>query len=262
MTKNHAMCSGRAACLAMSLVVATAPIGGGCVELRVSDPAVRFVAFGDSTTRGAADRDYPDILRELMGEASMRFSNEGRGGETSQAGLARLDSILRNDSYPNAHVWFYWEGGNDIIEFIQAADPLLIHSPGDADYPFTDELGAQLAATQANIEAAIARLNDEGITEFVATYFPVLEGLGDCPPLPLSTLLPVQASHANDYVMRLNEHIRAAVANRGGVLVDVATVGDTLHADPENYADCNHLSVQGNTLVAEVFAAKLRASGR
>ena len=41
-------------------------VSAGCVELRTPDPDVRYVAFGDSTTKGPTPRDYPAILRELL----------------------------------------------------------------------------------------------------------------------------------------------------------------------------------------------------
>ncbi len=252
----------RQACngVAVGLIAASFSVSSGCVELSVPDPAVRFVAFGDSTTAGAAERDYPDILRELLGEPRETFANAGHGGETTKEGLVRLSRILEAGLFPNAVVWFYWEGGNDVIEFVQAHDPLLFFSPDEPDYPFEGRLAEQLADSQTNIEAAIAMLHDAHIEVFVATSFPVREGLSGCPPLPGGTMFPQQAEHANAYIVRVNEHIKMAVTNQGALLVDVAARGEQLRLAPANYVDCNHLSVQGNEIVASVFADAIRAS--
>lgn len=246
--------------VAVGLIAASFNLSNGCVELSVPDPAVRYVAFGDSTTAGASERDYPDILRELLGEEPGTFANAGHGGETTEEGLKRLSDILEAELFPNATVWFYWEGGNDIIEFAQSHDPLLLFSPDDPDYPFEDGLAEHLADSQTNIEAAIALLHDARIEVFVATSFPVRERLGGCPPLPGDTMFPQQAERANAYVARVNEHIRMAVTNQGAFLVDVAAQGEQLRSDVSNYVDCNHLSVQGNEIVAAVFADVIRAS--
>ena len=76
----------------------------GCVEIRVPDPAVHYVAFGDSMTRGPSDRDYPDILRELLGEPLDAFANEGQSGETSDEGRGRLNDLVALDLYPNVRI--------------------------------------------------------------------------------------------------------------------------------------------------------------
>jgi lysophospholipase L1-like esterase len=236
-------------------------VSEGCVDIRVPDPGVRYVAFGDSTTVGPSPRNYPDILRELLVEPAETFANQGHGGETTKEGLERLTDLLEADMFPNAEVWLYWEGGNDLIEFIQAHDPLLQLSPDDPDYPFADDLTRQLTETQANIESAIALLHGTGGRLYVATYFFVRENLSRCPPLPLDVLLPLQADRANAYIVRLNERILTAVNNRNGILVEVATRSEELRADPANYFDCNHLSEQGNEIAAAAFADAIATSG-
>lgn len=243
------------------VVLAVLGFSNGCVDIRVPDPRVRYVAFGDSTTVGPSPRDYPDILRESRNEPAETFANEGHGGETTKEGLQRLTDLLEADMFPNAEVWLYWEGGNDIIEFIQAHDPLLLFSPDDPDYPFADDLTQQLRETQANIESAIAMLHGTGGRPYVATYFFVRENLSRCPPLPFDVLLPLQADRANAYIVRLNERIRAAAGNRNAILVEVATRSEELRADPANYFDCNHLSEQGNHIAAAVFADAIATSG-
>ncbi len=244
----------------MGVVLAALGFSNGCGDIRRPDPKVHYVAFGDSTTVGSTTRDYPDILREILGEPPETFANEGRWGETTKDGLERLRGLLETDVFPNAEVWLYWEGGNDVVEFIQDRDPLLLLSPDDLDYPFGDDLAKQLAEIQANIESAIAILRGAEVRPYVATYFFVRESLSECPPLPVDVMLPLQAQRANAYVLRLNERIRMAVSSQDAILVDVAVSGEELRSDPANYRDCNHLSVQGNEIAAGVFADTITAS--
>lgn len=225
----------------------------GCVEIRVPDPNVRYIAFGDSATAGPSSRDYPDILRELLDEEPESFVNEGKGGETSEEGLIRLRTLLADGIYPAAAVLLYWEAGNDITDFIKEHDLLLLHSPDDPDFPFAEELAQQLNETQVNIEAAVEAGQDAGLTVYAATYYFLREDIQECDALPLDFILPSQARRTNAYLVRLNERIRAAVAARGSILVDVAAEDELLRASRENYFNCNHLSEQGNALAADLF---------
>jgi len=234
-------------------VVVTLLFLGGCVEIRVPDPNVRYVAFGDSSTSGPSTRDYPDILRSLLDETPETFANEGGSGETSGEGLTRLKSLLADGIFPNADVLLYWEGGNDITGFIKDKDPFLLASPDDPDYPLSNDLAQRLAETQANIESAVAAAQSVGLRVYAATYFLLLEDIAECGALPLDVVLPGQARNANVYIARLNERIRAAAANQGAVLVDVAAADDILRQDQANYFDCDHLSEQGNGIVANLF---------
>lgn len=227
---------------------------GGCVEMRAPDPAVRYIAFGNSTTKGPSTRDYPDILREMLGEPPETFANEGKGGETSEEGVIRLNDLLSDGIFPNAEVLFYWEGGNDITDFIEEHDPFLFFpSPSDPDYPFDDDLAEQLDETQANVESAIATAQNAGLVVYVSTSYFLRENIAECDALPLDIVLPSQAVNANAYLVRLNDRIRQAAADRGAILVDVAAEDEVIRADPDNYFNCNHLSEQGNEIVAELF---------
>ena len=243
------------------LLIAPLVLLGGCADLRLPDPAVIYVAFGDSSTAGPSERDYPDILRELLDEPPEAFANEGNGGEAASEGLVRLEMLLSNETYPNAEVLLYWQGGNEITDFIREFDPFLLFSPDDSDYPFTEVLTRQLEATQEDLESVIEMARGAGLEVFVATYYFVDESFGICQAFPLDLVLPQQAQRANEYLLLLNEHIRAATANQGAILVDVATLDDALRADRENYFDCNHLSAQGNAFVAAVFFDAIAASG-
>ncbi len=233
--------------LACSLLLA------GCGELRLPDGRVTHVAFGDSTTAGPSNRDYPDILREMLGEPSEAFANEGEGGETTAEGIDRLDGLIASDIFPNAAVWMYWEGGGDITDFIQDNDPFLLLSPEDADFPLAGALGTRLDQTQANIQRALESMSGDGRTVLVATLFFIREDVGDCPALPLDILLPAQAVNANAYLRLLNDRIRMAAMNTGAILVDIAAVDEALRATASNYFNCNHLSEAGNTIAAGVF---------
>lgn len=234
-------------------MVLTLLLLGGCIELRVVDPNIKYVAFGDSTTSGPSTRDYPDILRSLLGVAPETFVNEGNSGETSEEGLARLEGLLTGGIYPNADVLLYWEGGDDVSQFIKNHDPFLLASPDDADYPLTNDLALLLSKTQVNIESAVAAARNYRLRVFVATYFFLREDIDKCDALPIPVVLPSQASNANAYITRLNERIRAAAANQDAVLVDVAAADDALRQDQANYFDCDHLSEQGNGIIANLF---------
>lgn len=243
--------------LALGLAGTALP-GVGCIDLRVPDPAVVYIAFGDSATSGSAADDYPGQLMARLGEPPRALAQEGEGSETSDEGLTRLRRLLAGGIYPNAEVLMYWEGGNDIKEFIEQHDRILLYSPDDPDYPFDEELERHLDATQIDIEAAIAAGRDAGLQVYVATYFFLMEELSDCPALPFDLVLPAQARRANAYLVRLNERIRTAANREGGILVDVAAEDADLRGSPRNYMNCNHLSAEGNAIVADLFFQAFR----
>lgn len=244
-----------------SLLVLSAAISG-CTPVRTSDRSIRYVAFGDSATAGRSTRAYVDELRERLDEPLEAFANEGRGGETTGEGLSRLMSLLADDSFADAKVLLYWEGGKDIAEFIQDYDPLLLFSPDDPSYPLADELAEQLRESQRNIELAITAAQDAGLDVYVATYYRLREKTQICDTLFWGIILPAQAHIANAYVVRLNECIRAAANRRRAVLVDVEAADEIIRSDRANYLDCNHLSEQGNKIVAAVFLEAMESSAR
>lgn len=231
----------------------------GCQTTAAPDPAVRYIAFGDSTTAGPATRQYWEFLRDDLALPANSFAGQGNGGETTPDGLPRLASLLDGGVYPNAQALLFWEGGDDILKFVQEHDPLLVLSPKATDYPFTSDLDVALDGMQINIEEAIRMGRRGGLTVYVATYFNLSPDAGPCKPTLLNILLPAQAARANEYVALLNDRIRQAVANAGATLVDVATVATTLTVTPANYANCNHLSSQGNQIVAGIFRSAITA---
>ena len=132
----------------------------------------------------------------------------------------------------------------------------------------TEELTDALDTIQANIESAVTAAQKTGSTVYVATYFFMREEWGTCDPLPLNLLLPGQAANGNVYIARLNDRIRDAVDNRSDavagapvVLVDIEMLNDTLRADADNYENCNHLSEQGNEIVAQLFHDVMTSEG-
>ena len=227
----------------------------GCGDeliFRLPEPAVRYVAFGDSATEGPAPADYSEFLPGLLNIAPEAFAKEGSGGETTTEGLDRLQAILSLGIFPNAEVLLYWEGGNDLTDFLQTTDPFLLFSPDGQDFPFGPQLEAVLNEVQTRIESAISTGRGAGLRVYVATYFFLLAE-ADCDPLFLGILTAPQAANAETYVSRLNDRIRLAAANQGATLVDVAAADGPLRADSANYFNCNHLGASGNEIVAGLF---------
>lgn len=235
---------------ALSVSIATLGCDGNSI-FRLPEPSVQYVAFGDSATKGDADRSYPDFLKDALGSGAV--SNEGDSGETSREGLSRLRSLIGRGIFPNARALLYWEGGNDLIDLIKDVDPLVTLSPDSPNYPLADLVARKLDEIQANIEAVIDLGKQVGWNVYVATYYFFPEGSLNCDPMPLNVLLPEQARNANVYVTMLNDRIRSAAANQGAILVDVATADDALRGQLSNYISCNHLSTSGNEIVAGLF---------
>ncbi len=245
-------------CFAATAIVpflAGADCGGA--GFRLPDPNVRVIAFGDSTTAGPSDRQYVEYLPDLLAQPANTFANEGMGGETTSEGVVRLQSLLDGAWFPNAEKIILWEGGNDIIDFIQAHDPLIAISPDDALYLFSTALQQQLDETAANLRTAIGAAKSAGLGVCLVTYYFVPEEIFDCSATPLDVIFPGQARVANDYQSRLNDMIRSVAASEDVTLIDVAALDETLRGDLTNYFNCNHLSAAGNQIVATRIAEAL-----
>lgn len=241
-------------------MVAALCLVAGCPNL--PNPNVRYIAFGDSSTTGTDEgRDYPDLLREMLGAEPATFANEGKGGEPSGDGLARLRRLLSAEFYPNATTLLYWEGGNDVVTFLKESDPLLLLAPSAVNYPLTEKLTIVLNTAEANIGAAIKAGQEAGLDVYVATYSPRPLAILPCKPLLIPLMLPEQAAHANEYTVLLNERIRRAVGQTGAVLVDVAA-DSQLANNPAFWENCNHFNEQGNSIAAGLFAAALNAASQ
>lgn len=219
----------------------------------IPDPNVMYIAFGDSTTDGPTMPTYPDQLQVKLGVTPESFTNQGNSGETTEEGLQRLTDDQTFTAFPNAEYFLYWEGGNDVADFIGSHDPLLLLSPDDPNYLFATALDATLDTVENNIEQAIRNAKDANLNVFVATYFPLSPGTSSCGALAFDILQPGQAANAQIYIDRLNERIRNVASTNSSNLVDVATLGAILQADTANYFDCNHLTVQGNDIVTDLF---------
>jgi len=251
-----------AGCIAALPIMLAVGCDSTNAAFRQPQPAVWYLPFGDSTTAGPSTRDYTEFLSEKLNTSADRVANEGRGGETTEEGLIRLDELLRFDLFPNAKVFIYWEGGNDINDFIGSVDPFLLFSPDDQDYPYPSRLSEALTNITENIKRAIETANDAGMDAYVVTYFPLATNLGECPALPFDIIFPGQAFNANIYIRRLNDAIRNAASETNATVIDVAAIGNDLVADPANFFNCNHMSAVGNEIVAELIADELVASGR
>ncbi len=225
---------------------------GGCTDLRLPNPDAVFIAFGDSATNGPSDRNYHEFLAEMLGEPRTSIANEGMGGETSSEGVSRLRSLPEGELYPNATVLLYWEGGVNITRFIRENDSFLLRNPMDDDYPFAASLNSMLDRLQIDLESGVVAGQEKQLTVYLATYFSLYDGLIECDTLPLNLQFPGQAPNGQAYIDLLNERIRAAARNTGAILVDVAA-NDRIAADKDHYEDCNHMSEEGNELVAETF---------
>ncbi len=240
------------------LAVVLAISGCDSFDFGFTYPDVEYVAFGDSATAGPSDRDYPDILRQRLGVSAAAFANEGHSGETTEEGLERLEQILDAGKYPNAKIMLYWEGGNDIVDTIGDLDPFLLFSPTSNDYPNAATLAKRLGEIEDNLRAAIKLGKNAGLTVYVANYFSIRESTFYCEAVALDILLPGQAALANEYVDLLNERIADAAAAEGAVLVDIAEYSPLIADDENNYHNCNHLSAEGNAIVAGIFYDALK----
>ncbi len=230
----------------------------GCSSITVPRPNVTHIAFGDSATNGPADTNYHEFLAQMIGISRFDVGNEGVGGETSAEGRQRLSELLESDQYPNAEVLLYWQGGVNVTRFIREFDSFLTDSPLDEDYEFTAELNEMFDQLQDDLETGITRARERNLTVYVATYFPLYNGTLECDTLPLNLQFSLQYANGQAYIDLLNERIRTAAENAGAILVDVAADA-RIGTDRDQYDDCNHMSDEGNELVAENFRDVLQA---
>jgi lysophospholipase L1-like esterase len=191
----------------------------------------RFLAFGDSLTEGklsltlsllvdSPSHSYPAKLTQLLVERYTSQQpvviNEGFGGELASSSPARLTDAL-DDHEP------------EVV--------LLMHGVNDLNSPLTGIVQSTVDA----IEELAKRALQSGATTFVATLPPLgPDGKAGCP----------------ECVEPLNERIRAMVAAKGAVLVDV-------HAAWGNRtglmgADGIHPTEAGYQVIAETFFDAIR----
>ncbi|MGB0715528.1 MAG: SGNH/GDSL hydrolase family protein [Phycisphaerae bacterium] len=250
----------RCECMRLVLLGLLVSSVSGCGELPIRDPRVRIVAFGDSATTGQDAPAYPALMEELLGLSSGLVVNEGESGETAAESVDRLASLVASGIYPNAEIWIHWHGGNDLQLFISETDPFLTTSPSDGAFDFSAELSMTLDDIIDSIRQAVQTVREAGIDVVLVTYYPVRDGTGFCPAIPIPIILPSQVAVANEYLDLLNARLRAFADEASLLLVDVSTLGAQLQADVGNYADCNHLSPAGNAQVASLVGAMLESA--
>jgi len=83
------------------------------------NPTDKILAFGDSITYGygeSKNESYPYLLSQMT---NIQVINAGVNGDTSQEGLQRLPSLLKDSSIKLVLLCF---GGNDILQKVPLAE--------------------------------------------------------------------------------------------------------------------------------------------
>jgi lysophospholipase L1-like esterase len=230
------------------------PVGQTVVTCRVSDSlartdactftvtvvppprvaATRYVAFGDSISDGvlgfapfAVGDPGPAVgyafkLRTLLTgrytAQAFSMTDEGIGGESITAGLARLPAVLSRD---NPEVVMLFEGVNDLNGRRDAAIPAVVDG----------------------LRSMVRTVRSRGMAPFVATFLP--QRPGSQRALAVASIVPA------------NEQVRAMVAAEGAVLVDLYPVFEG-NLDTLLGPDGLHPTEQGYQRMADTFFAAIR----
>jgi lysophospholipase L1-like esterase len=231
------------------------PIGESPVTCRISDSlsrtdactftvtveppprlvANRFVAFGDSMSDGelgllrrssVGDPGPPvgyafklrTLLQERYTAQTFTMTDEGVGGESITAGVARLPGALSRD---NPEVVMLFEGVNDLNGGREAVIPAIVDG----------------------LRAMVRTVRSRGMAPFVATFLPQRPG--------------GRRAFSAAAVAPANERIRAMVAEEGAVLVDLYPAFDGL-VDTLIGPDGLHPTEEGYQKIAETFFAVIR----
>lgn len=112
--------------------------GCGGPSVRALAPDAVVVAFGDSLTAGTGAEEsesYPAVLASLLGVA---VKNEGRPGEVTGDGVARLPQVLKKH---RPDLVIICHGGND---FLQRVDEALVERNLQAMVEASREAGADV----------------------------------------------------------------------------------------------------------------------
>jgi len=208
------------------------------------------VCFGDSATAGASHLSFPDYLEFFIEPGDGEVSNEGESGETTADGLWRMLGYLITFKYVDSKVWTYMEGGNDLIDWVIDADPLLLYDPLDPDYPLRDELNQKLNEIKKNLRSGIQDIHFWTSAEVVLGTYYYLSSYTICDPSPIGFLTPAMAEKANHYVDELNDQIRDLAAEEGVPLADLNEIFGDFGGHNLFYHDCNHVNDLGNFFVA------------
>ncbi|MBZ0271264.1 SGNH/GDSL hydrolase family protein [bacterium] len=205
----------------------------------------QVVCFGDSATEGAVNLSFPDFLEFFVDPGDGEVVNEGDSGETTDEGYWRALGLVVTFRHAGAKVWTYWEGGNDLIDWVEQNDPYLLSDPASPTYPYRAELDAKLALIRKNIKRTVNLIRTTGSDVVIGTYAPLVPWLA-CDPSPLGFLTPALAEIANHYQAELNDAIRAAAADLSAPVNDIAADLGFVNGHIVNYHDCNHLNALGN----------------
>jgi len=213
-------------------------------------PSVILVCFGDSATKGAVDQHYPSYIEEWINPSEDDVANEGKSGETSGEGLSRLRDIIDSEKFPNAQVYAYWEGGNDLVDTITELDPFLIWDPARSWYPFRAELDDILSNIKENLRQGIQKIRETDAQPILGTYY-YLMAFKKCKFSPIHFLFPFMVRKANHYVDQLNNVIYELADEENVPLADINKELGTMSY--WSYHDYNHANALGNRLIAEVW---------
>ncbi len=185
----------------------------------------RVVCFGDSITAGK----YPGILAKRM--PGIRVINAGAGGNTTDAGLNRMDIDVLSK---NPDVVLIMFGTNDSV----------LTAPG--------KYKVALPKFKANLEKMVVRCRARGATPVLATLLPIVEA-------PYYTRHPKAYYEPEGGLAAILERYRAvtmAVAKACFVpLVDMNRLiqADETHIKPDGV----HPNKFGEAAIAEYFEAAL-----
>jgi len=206
------------------------------------------VCFGDSATAGAVDMSFPDYLEFFIDPGDGQVSNEGESGETAEEGVGRLFWLIISLQHYGAKVWTFWEGGNDLIDWVEETDPYLLNDPADSNYPYREELDAKLAYIADLIGGAVDLIRFAGAEAALGTYYDLMPWL-PCDASPLGFLTPGLAEKGNHYQQELNDTIRQVAADKDAPVADIANLA-VVNGHVLNYHNCNHMNAFGNFWVA------------
>jgi lysophospholipase L1-like esterase len=208
------------------------------------------VCFGDSATKGAVEEHYPGYIEEWINPEEDDVANEGKSGETTSEGLSRLQALIDAGEYPNAQVYAYWEGGNDLIDTLGELDRFLLWNPARTWYPYREELDSVLATIEENLRQGVQKIKTTDAIPILGTYY-YLMAFKKCKHSPIHMLLPFQIRRANHYIDELNQVIYTIAQEEDIPVADIYYELGTMAY--WQYHDFNHANGYGNQLIAEVW---------